>query len=360
MSKTERVVPYHLRQRAQEVQDKVDAVRKANLDRLKRPSEPAPPPNVEVQNSSLVVQPRQPVQQPEQSIEQPAAVNWPDPSAGVRLDANELNDVLNEVIDEPAASKPVDYEHLYKTEMGRASKEATERNRIEREYQELRRRTAELESRIENERISKVDDSILPSYFSADEIATRGVESCRNEIIRLRRLAAEQTSSVRDEVKRTKEEATRNTADARRLALFQLLDNNSEIPNWRTVDKDPAFLGWVTQSEPITGRTYAELLHEGAANADLSVASRACAEIYKRYIATTKRPAAPRQPTGRVLPNGRPPAAPPQQSAPDMMTPEKMQGLLSEFKRTRDPERRLEIQKTLREAQAKNLIVSSR
>lgn len=368
MSKPARNVPYHLRQKASDAQAKVDAARRENLARLARPADAAPGPTVTFEGSTPVIQPRQ-SQPPPQSVAQPLNNGWPAPEAGVRLEGHDdgLNQVLNEQIDVPQdvpgqdpEDTPPDYEHLYRTFEGRASAEARARTAVERELAKANERLAELERKVSNEQLTRVDDATLSKYFTAEELTLRGVEACRNDIIRARRLAAEQTAQVQDEFRRTREDAVKQTGNQRRLALFQLLDNNPDISGWRKVDTDPLFLNWAAQPEPITGHTYAALLHEGAGNPDLEAAARACAEIYKRFIATQKKPAVQRQPTGRVLPNGRPPAAPPQPVAPDLMTPEKMHALTAEFKQSRDPKRRLEIQSTLRDAQARNLIVRSR
>jgi len=197
---------------------------------------------------------------------------------------------------------------------------------------------------------------VLRQYFTEAELKEKGIEFCRNEVVRSRRIGAETARSMMapqiEALSQQVQQQQQRADNAHKLALFAVLDNTKDIATWRTVDKDPQFVAWLASVEPLSGESYETLLFRGAKKPDIEQAAQSVAAVYRSYLSTLPKHQARPAPASRQLPVGRPAAAMPTNTRPDIITPARMKELNEEFRRTRDPKRRDEIQLELTRAQA--------
>lgn len=353
---TGRKIPLHLRQAAAQADahtEKMREIQKGNIDRLAslQVAEPAPAPTVVIQDSQPTILPREPTVPP-------APV--PAPQLEVQPPT------------EPVVETPVNYEEearryreLYQTREGRAQAEARRANAAEAALASAQEELRKANETRANQDLSRVDDATIAEQFSPDYIKEHGLDYCRQQIIVARRAAADvmrvSVNPKMENLERNVATQGRSTIANRKLTLFSLLDNNEEIKGWRDADRNPLFEEWAASVEPMSRKTYRDLLVSSLSDPDVESAARTCALIYKAYFASLpKTPTPTPAPRGRTLPVGRPPASvdtvTPQ---PVILTAARMRELKDEYRRAK-PERRQAIEKELRDAQVEGRLPQAR
>jgi len=376
MSKPERKVPLHLRERAK----RADAIT-ASLQQGQQPPQPArrdilqenltrvtqqvaqgsvdppPPPVVVMQDSRPVLIPSRP--------EAPAA-----PAATAVLDDPNLDPGGDQFLDPQAPAGSVQQDEVFsqleaenaqlRRDLSMARQRQGHNERIANELrgqlaaeQEARAsieaRLATLEGERELATAGTIDEATLAAYFTPEQRRVMGDDQCRAIITISRREAAqvarrEVTSRVQPLETQIRQSGT-TAAQSRKLSIFSALDNNPDVKDWRQLEASPDFEAWLLETEPMSQKTYREVLHAAFRLPSIEQAAHGCAAVYRAFKLSHAKPTAPRPKT--AIPPSRQPAAVQTQVSPEFLTVKRMQELTQEFKASRDPKRRAEIQEIL-------------
>lgn len=210
-------------------------------------------------------------------------------------------------------------------------------------------RLASLEGERELAAAGTIDEATLAAYFTPEQRRVMGDDQCRAMITVSRREASvvarrEITSRVQPLESQMRQTAN-NGAQSRKLAIFSALDNNPDVKDWRQIEASPDFEPWLLETEPMSQKTYREVLHAAFKLTSIEQAAAGCAAVYRAFKLTHAKPTAPRPKT--AIPPSRQPAAIQPQVSPELLTVQRMKELTNEFKASRDPKRRQEIQELL-------------
>lgn len=177
---------------------------------------------------------------------------------------------------------------------------------------QLQQRLAELQRGHEAAAVAAMGAEELKRYVTPQQLQEFGEDHCRLIVATVKAAAGELTrSAVQGEVAQMRAElAQQRKAMERSQEAAFWSDVNARLPRWRETNAEPGFLRWLGERDALAGRTRQEVLNEARAALDVD---RVVA-IFNAWPQGQARPG-PRDATRRVIPNGKPPAAMPAESA---------------------------------------------
>ena len=377
MTTPERKVPLHLRERAARATAITQTLKSGRPDLLQEnlrrvttavamgTTEAPPPPTVVIQDSRPTIIPNR---EPAPAAPVATAV-LEDPGASLleTFDEPGLEQNTTALQPQPAAAQPNEAFAQLEAENAQLRRDLSmarqRQSHVERSNNELRnqiaveqearanieQRLANLEGEREAAAAGTIDEATLKAYFTDEQRRVMGDDQCRAMISVARQEGArvarrEVTNRVQPLETQMRQTATTG-AQSRKLAIFSALDNTADVKDWRQLEASPDFEAWLLETEPMSQKTYREVLHSAFKLSSIDQAATGCAAVYRAFKLTRVKPSVPRPKT--AIPPSRQPAAVQTQVSPEFLTVARMKELTNEFKLSRDPKRRQEIQEII-------------
>lgn len=184
-----------------------------------------------------------------------------------------------------------------------------ERHRQERDAWDtkFRQMQKELQNLQQHKPAARIPLQELQRFVTPQQLKEFGEEHCRLLVATVQAAAGEVTrGAVQAEVAELRAELQQQRAAMRRsqdAAFWASL--NAALPRWREINANAEFLRWLEERDALAGRTRQEILNEArnAQDVDRVVA------IFNAWMASQARTGSGRDPSRRVIPNGKPPAS---------------------------------------------------
>lgn len=151
--------------------------------------------------------------------------------------------------------------------------------RYAQQLRELTQYAQGLEAKIES-----FNASIAPTS-SQDEKDKEAAELFGEDLVNYIRQRAEAEASRRvAEVKQSQQEVERRIAQSENDRFFAQVD--AAVPNWREIDKDPAWLGWLEEYDPLLGAPRQAAIEQAVQSRDVT----RVAHLFNAFLGARRSP----------------------------------------------------------------------
>jgi hypothetical protein len=228
----------------------------------------------------------------------------PADAADVTTTATEVTEPVTEPTAQPG--KPTDWEGRYKAMKGRHDKAQEQIGALTADLSELRRTVAHLQAARPAAPAQPVQ---IAAGFTAEDLTDEERNDYGPDLLNVvEKVAGRKIASVIGafeqkfgEIEQKVQGVTQVTQLSAKDRFTQSLTNR--VPNWRQLNRDEGFLGWLDEMDQFSGQTRLALLQQAHRDED----APRCAAIFEGYLQVANPPAAPQketksdqQPSGKV------------------------------------------------------------